>query len=112
MEHQGEDDPDVWSRRALQEHSLICRLAVLHSPHPGITRRWGYEHGWTIDIISTLNAATVEALADPSVRSQIVELGAQIFPREKQTPETLAALQRSDAEKWWPIIKKFGIKAE
>jgi tripartite-type tricarboxylate transporter receptor subunit TctC len=64
------------------------------------------------DIIGMLNTAVVEALADPTVRSRIVEFGAQIFPREKQTPEALAALQRSDAEKWWPIIKELGIRME
>jgi tripartite-type tricarboxylate transporter receptor subunit TctC len=64
------------------------------------------------DIIGTLNAAAVEALADPTVRSRLVELGYEIFPREKQTPETLGALVKTDAEKWWPIIKESGIKAE
>ena len=64
------------------------------------------------EIISRLNAATVEALADPAVRSRFTDLGLEIFPRERQTPEALGALQRSDAEKWWPRIKEFGIKAE
>jgi tripartite-type tricarboxylate transporter receptor subunit TctC len=64
------------------------------------------------EIISRLNAATVEALADPAVRSRFMDLGLEIFPRERQTPEALGALQRSDAEKWWPRIKEFGIKAE
>jgi tripartite-type tricarboxylate transporter receptor subunit TctC len=64
------------------------------------------------DVISKLNAAVVEALADPAVRSRITEVGTDIFPREQQTPEALAALQKVDAAKWWPIIKEFGIKAE
>jgi tripartite-type tricarboxylate transporter receptor subunit TctC len=64
------------------------------------------------EIISRLNAAAVEALADPAVRSRFIDLGLEIFPRERQTPEALGALQRSDAEKWWPRIKEFGIKAE
>jgi hypothetical protein len=38
--------------------------------------------------------------------------GAEIFPREQQTPEVLGALVKADAAKWWPIIKEFGIKAE
>jgi hypothetical protein len=29
-----------------------------------------------------------------------------------QTPEALGALVKADAEKWWPMIKEFGIKAE
>ena len=54
----------------------------------------------------------MEALADPAVQSRLADLGNEIFPREKQTPEALAAMQRTDAEKWWPLIKEFGIKAE
>jgi tripartite-type tricarboxylate transporter receptor subunit TctC len=64
------------------------------------------------DIIDKLNAAAVEAMADPAVRSRITDFGSEIYPREQQTPEALAALQKADAEKWWPIIKKFGFKAE
>jgi tripartite-type tricarboxylate transporter receptor subunit TctC len=68
--------------------------------------------GTTWDIIGKVNSAAVEALADPVVRVRITDLGMKIFPRDRQTPEALGALQRADAEKWWPIIKKFGIKAE
>jgi hypothetical protein len=46
------------------------------------------------------------------VRSRLVELGYEIFPRERQTPEALGGLVKADAEKWWPIIKEFGIKVE
>jgi tripartite-type tricarboxylate transporter receptor subunit TctC len=64
------------------------------------------------DIVGKLNAAAVETLADPAVRSRFVDLGLEIFPRERQTPEALAALVKADAEKWWPIIKELGIKGE
>jgi tripartite-type tricarboxylate transporter receptor subunit TctC len=64
------------------------------------------------DIIGTLNAAAVEALADPAVRSRLAELGYEVFRREQQTPEALGALVKADAEKWWQIIKEFGIKGE
>jgi tripartite-type tricarboxylate transporter receptor subunit TctC len=64
------------------------------------------------DIIGKLNAAAVEALADPAVRSRFASLGLEIFPRERQTPEALGALVKADAEKWWPLIKELGIKAE
>jgi tripartite-type tricarboxylate transporter receptor subunit TctC len=64
------------------------------------------------DIISKLNGAAVEALADPAVRSRLVDLGCEVFPREQQTPEALGALVQADAKKWWPIIKELGIKAE
>ena len=64
------------------------------------------------EIIAKLNAAAVEALADPAVRSRFVELGFGVFPRDKQTPEALGAEMKADAEKWWPIIKELGLKAE
>ena len=66
--------------------------------------------GTSRDVIAKLNAAAVEALADPTVQSRLVELGLEIFPRERQTPEVLGAMVKADAEKWWPIIKEFGIK--
>jgi tripartite-type tricarboxylate transporter receptor subunit TctC len=64
------------------------------------------------DIIDKLNVAVAEALADPAVRISIGNLGVEIFPREQQTPEALGALQKAEIEKWWPIIKEFGIKSE
>jgi tripartite-type tricarboxylate transporter receptor subunit TctC len=64
------------------------------------------------DIVTKLNAAAVEAVADPVARSRFADLALEIFPREQQTPEALGALQKADAEKWWPIIKEAGIKAE
>ena len=64
------------------------------------------------EIIDRLNAATVQALADPLVRSRLADLGFEIFPRERQTPEALGAFQKAQIEKWWPLIKEFGIKAE
>jgi tripartite-type tricarboxylate transporter receptor subunit TctC len=63
-------------------------------------------------IIATLNAAVVGALADPAVRGKLADLGQDIYPRERQTPEALGALQKADIEKWWPIIKAGNIKVE
>jgi tripartite-type tricarboxylate transporter receptor subunit TctC len=64
------------------------------------------------DMIGKLNAATVEALVDPAVRSRVVDLGMEVIPRERQTPEALGAMVKADAEKWWPIIKELGLKTE
>jgi tripartite-type tricarboxylate transporter receptor subunit TctC len=64
------------------------------------------------EIIGKLNAAAVEALADEALRSRLVDLGYEVYPRERQTPEALGALRKADAEKWWPIIKGLGIKPE
>ena len=64
------------------------------------------------DVIGKLNAAVVETLADPSVRQRMADLGQGTWPREQQTPEGLAAQQKAEIEKWWPIIKAAGIKAQ
>jgi tripartite-type tricarboxylate transporter receptor subunit TctC len=63
-------------------------------------------------IIATLNAAVVGALADPAVRGKLADLGQDIYPRERQTPEALGALQKAEVAKWWPIIKAGNIKVE
>jgi tripartite-type tricarboxylate transporter receptor subunit TctC len=64
------------------------------------------------DMIATLNAAAVAALADPDVRSKLADLGQVIPPPSEQTPEALSALRKAEADKWWPIIKAAGIKPE
>src|SRR5438874_9547316 len=63
-------------------------------------------------VIGKLNAAVVEALDDAVVRARLATLGQEIFPREQQTPEALAAYHKTEIEKWWPIIKAANIKGE
>jgi tripartite-type tricarboxylate transporter receptor subunit TctC len=62
--------------------------------------------------IDKLNAAVVGALADPLVRSRLIELGQEIPPRDQQTSEAIAVFHKAEIEKWWPIIKASGIKPE
>jgi tripartite-type tricarboxylate transporter receptor subunit TctC len=64
------------------------------------------------DAVARLNAALVSALGDQAVRARLADLGQEIFPREQLTPATLAAYHKAEIEKWWPIIKAAGIKAE
>lgn len=64
------------------------------------------------EIINELNGAAVEALADPTARSRLVQLGMEIFPREQQTPEALGSLQKADAARWWPLIKAANLRRE
>jgi tripartite-type tricarboxylate transporter receptor subunit TctC len=64
-------------------------------------------------IIAKLNAAIVQALADPAVRRRLAEeLGQEIPPREQQTPEALYARHKAEIEKWWPLIKAANIRPE
>ena len=63
-------------------------------------------------VIGMLNSAVVDALADPNVRKRLIALGQEFYPREQLTPAALAAYQKAEIEKWWPIIKAAGIKVE
>jgi tripartite-type tricarboxylate transporter receptor subunit TctC len=64
------------------------------------------------DAIARLNAAVMDALADPAVRQRFADAGLEIPPREQQTPAALAAHHKAEVGKWWPIIKAANIKVE
>jgi tripartite-type tricarboxylate transporter receptor subunit TctC len=68
--------------------------------------------GTPAPIIATLNAAMVQALADPAVRKRLNDLGLDIASREQQTPLGLDAFTKAETEKWWPIIRAAGIRGE
>ena len=63
-------------------------------------------------IVAKLNAAVVEALADQAVQRRLTDLGQDVPARDQQSPAALAAFQAAEIEKWWPIIKAAGIKAQ
>ena len=64
------------------------------------------------DVIARLNAAMLEALAHEETRKRFADLGIAAPPREQQTPEALRAFQKSEADKWWPVIKAANIKGQ
>ncbi len=68
--------------------------------------------GTPSNIVMKLNQAIIHAMADPSVRQRLADLGQEIYPLKLQTPEALAAFQKSEIEKWGPIITAANIKAE
>ena len=69
-------------------------------------------NGTPKDVITKLNAAVVEALADPTVRKRLADQQMDIFSREMQTPEALGRFQKAEIKKWGPIIKALKIKTE
>ncbi|GMO98815.1 hypothetical protein TM239_19650 [Bradyrhizobium sp. TM239] len=64
------------------------------------------------DIVTRLNAAIVAVLAEPAVKQRFAELGQEIPLPAQQTPAALAAFQKAETEKWWPIVKAADIKPE
>jgi hypothetical protein len=46
------------------------------------------------------------------VRQRFSDLGQEIPVREQQTPEVLFAHHKAEIDKWWPMIKAAGLKAE
>jgi tripartite-type tricarboxylate transporter receptor subunit TctC len=63
-------------------------------------------------IIAKLNATMVRVLADPATKKRLDELGIEITPAAQQSPEALRAVQKAEAERWWPVIKAANIRME
>ena len=63
-------------------------------------------------MIARLNAAVGGALSDAQVRMRFADLGQDIYPADRRTPEALGAFHKAEVTKWWPIIKAAGIRAE
>jgi tripartite-type tricarboxylate transporter receptor subunit TctC len=64
------------------------------------------------DVIAKLNDAARKAIADPVTRKRLTDIGQELYPPEMSTPEALGKFQKAEIEKWWPIIKAAGIKAQ
>lgn len=59
------------------------------------------------ETIETINAALRKALAEPKVKAQLEEYGAQVAP---STPQELADLMASDDRKWSTLIQNKNIQ--
>ena len=54
----------------------------------------------------------MQVLADEGVQQRFKDIGQEIFPVAQQNPAALAAQQKTEIERWWPVIKAAGIKSE
>ncbi len=64
------------------------------------------------DIIAKLNGAVTAGLADLELQKRMTEMGLDNVDSDQHTPEALGALRQAEIDKWWPIIKAAGLKAE
>jgi tripartite-type tricarboxylate transporter receptor subunit TctC len=60
------------------------------------------------EALDKVNAALRAALKDPAVATKLKDLGAEIVPESKQTPEGLRTWLVSEIEKWGPVIRSAG----
>ncbi|HYC46831.1 MAG TPA: tripartite tricarboxylate transporter substrate-binding protein [Burkholderiales bacterium] len=86
--------------------------AGLPGLHTAIWHGTWLPKGTPREIVMRLNGAIVETLADPTIQQRFAALGQEIPPREQQTPEALAAHHKAEIDKWWPMIRAAGIKAD
>jgi tripartite-type tricarboxylate transporter receptor subunit TctC len=63
------------------------------------------------DIVARLNDAAVKALVEPAVKARLAQIGQDTFPPDQLTPQALGAYHRAEVEKWTPVIRDAGIKA-
>jgi tripartite-type tricarboxylate transporter receptor subunit TctC len=61
--------------------------------------------GTPAPILARLNAAVVKALDDENVRKRLLDLGSDIPKTEARTQAALAALVKSEIEKWSAVLK-------
>ena len=64
------------------------------------------------EIVARLNAAANAAMADATVQKRIADLGMTLPPSDQRTPAAFAAFHKAEVEKWYPIVKAAGVKAE
>ena len=79
--------------------------------HTSVWNAFFAPKGTPARVIFRLNGAVVETLSEAAVRERLEQIGQYVVPREEQTPDALARRQKTEIEKWWPIIKAAGIKA-
>jgi putative tricarboxylic transport membrane protein len=63
-------------------------------------------------IVRRLNRASSQTLDNPLIRKRLEELGLEIVPPERRTPEYLAQFLPQEIERWAKPIKAAGISAD
>ncbi|WP_312017226.1 tripartite tricarboxylate transporter substrate-binding protein [Bradyrhizobium jicamae] len=64
------------------------------------------------DVITKLSDAAAKAIATPALRKRLTDLGLDLPAPDQQSPAALAALQKAEIVKWWPLIRAANVKAD
>ena len=62
--------------------------------------------------LDKINAAVRAALKDTAVQQRMADLGAEIVPEAKQTPEGLQSWLKTEIDRWGPVIRGAGVYAD
>lgn len=63
-------------------------------------------------VIEKVGAALRASLKDPAFAARMADLGAEIVPESKQSPEGLRSWLQSEINKWGPVIRSAGVYAD
>ena len=63
-------------------------------------------------VVDKLTAALQAAIAEPAFAQKMAELGSQVVPKSKATPDGLRTQLKSEIDRWTPIIRKAGVYAD
>jgi tripartite-type tricarboxylate transporter receptor subunit TctC len=64
------------------------------------------------EAIDKVNAAVRAALKDPTVMQRMSELGAEIVPEAKLSPDGLRSWLKTEIDRWGPVIRAAGVYAD
>ncbi len=64
------------------------------------------------EVTARLTKALQQALKDPAVAKRLDDLGAEVVPVDKQTPEGLRTWLKAESDKWQPLLKTMKVEAD
>jgi tripartite-type tricarboxylate transporter receptor subunit TctC len=63
-------------------------------------------------IVQKLNKAMSDTLDDPAIHARLEDLGLEIVPPERRTPDYLAKFQADEIKRWGKVVRDAGISAD
>lgn len=63
-------------------------------------------------IVQKLNKAMSDTLDDPAIHTRLEDLGLEIVPSERRTPDYLAKFQADEIKRWGKVVHDAGISAD